>query len=210
MRTIEQNLNLEDERLCLDFANTAEWHLSEVPIEHLNTYADLVHWERGKGLLDASAAHRLLEAAEAHPQAAEETLLRAVALREAIYAIFSAAADGRAADPSNLEIFNRELERLMPGTRLAREAGGYLVRWQGQPAALDGVLGDVLLSAVDLLTSDDLSRVGQCADDRGCGWLFIDRSKNHSRQWCAMNDCGNRAKARRHYQKIKQTPNLDE
>ncbi|HEV2391667.1 MAG TPA: CGNR zinc finger domain-containing protein [Verrucomicrobiae bacterium] len=31
-----------------------------------------------------------------------------------------------------------------------------------------------------------------------CGWLFVDSSKNHSRRWCDMRDCGNRAKARRH------------
>ena len=54
-------------------------------------------------------------------------------------------------------------------------------------------------SAVDLLTSEDIDRVGQCGDDRGCGWLFFDTNRNHSRRWCRMEDCGNRAKAHRHY-----------
>jgi predicted RNA-binding Zn ribbon-like protein len=27
-----------------------------------------------------------------------------------------------------------------------------------------------------------------------CGWVFIDRSRNLSRRWCDMGDCGNRAK----------------
>jgi predicted RNA-binding Zn ribbon-like protein len=40
----------------------------------------------------------------------------------------------------------------------------------------------------------------------GCGWLFVDESRNGSRRWCSMKDCGNRAKARRHYRKVK---NLD-
>ena len=30
--------------LCLDFANTAEWHASEHPEENLKDYADLVAW----------------------------------------------------------------------------------------------------------------------------------------------------------------------
>jgi predicted RNA-binding Zn ribbon-like protein len=64
------------------------------------------------------------------------------------------------------------------------------------------MLWPVARSAADLLTSaEELARVGQCADDRGCGWLFFDTSRNHSRRWCAMKDCGNRAKARRHYRR---------
>ena len=43
-------------------------------------------------------------------------------------------------------------------------------------------------------------RVRQCGDD-DCGWLFLDRSKNGSRRWCSSADCGNRARARRHYQR---------
>jgi predicted RNA-binding Zn ribbon-like protein len=42
--------------------------------------------------------------------------------------------------------------------------------------------------------------VGVCPGE-GCGWLFFDASKNRSRRWCAMEDCGNRAKARRHYRR---------
>src|SRR5438876_1203177 len=58
---------------------------------------------------------------------------------------------------------------------------------------------------VGLLTQPDLlSRVGECADDRGCGYLFLDMTKNRSRRWCDMKDCGNRAKARRHYEKQKE------
>jgi len=35
-----------------------------------------------------------------------------------------------------------------------------------------------------------------CAAD-DCAWVFLDTSKNHSRRWCDMKACGNRAKARR-------------
>jgi predicted RNA-binding Zn ribbon-like protein len=56
----------------------------------------------------------------------------------------------------------------------------------------------------DLLTSGDLDRVGQCADDR-CGWLFLDVSRNGSRRWCSMEACGNRAKARRHYRRSQES-----
>ena len=43
----------------------------------------------------------------------------------------------------------------------------------------------------------------RAADDRSefCFWLFLDTTRNRSRQWCSMTSCGNREKARRHYQR---------
>jgi predicted RNA-binding Zn ribbon-like protein len=42
--------------------------------------------------------------------------------------------------------------------------------------------------------------VGQCP---GCGCLFLIHSRNHSRRWCTLEVCGNRAKARRHDERTK-------
>jgi predicted RNA-binding Zn ribbon-like protein len=36
-------------------------------------------------------------------------------------------------------------------------------------------------------------RVKACRGD-DCRWVFVDGSRNSSRRWCAMADCGNRAK----------------
>ena len=58
----------------------------------------------------------------------------------------------------------------------------------------------VALSALRLLERDNFRRVRICGH---CGWLFLDLSKNHSRRWCSMEDCGNRAKAKRHYRRVK-------
>jgi predicted RNA-binding Zn ribbon-like protein len=65
------------------------------------------------------------------------------------------------------------------------------------------ILWTVARSAAELLTSDHLGAVRVCAGS-GCGWLFLDLSRNRSRRWCAMSDCGNREKARRHYQRVRQ------
>ena len=53
-------------------------------------------------------------------------------------------------------------------------------------------------SALKLIASPDTERLKICPN---CEWLFIDRSKNRSRTWCDMAVCGNRAKARLHYQR---------
>ena len=64
------------------------------------------------------------------------------------------------------------------------------------------MLWRLAVDASDLLTSTDLDRVRECSGDT-CSWLFLDRSRNRSRRWCDMADCGNRAKARRHYSRLK-------
>ena len=53
-------------------------------------------------------------------------------------------------------------------------------------------------AAVDLVRTLEVDHLKTCPlEDGGCGWLFLDRSRNSSRRWCSMDDCGAKAKARR-------------
>jgi predicted RNA-binding Zn ribbon-like protein len=65
---------------------------------------------------------------------------------------------------------------------------------------LEWILNPIIHSAADLMISQELRKVKKCSDPV-CGWLFLDISRNQSRRWCDMQDCGNRAKASRFYQK---------
>ncbi len=78
----------------------------------------------------------------------------------------------------------------------------YAWEWTTLTDHLDGPLRPIALAPAQLLTSDWVDRVKQCEDDRGCGFLFIDTSKNRSRRWCSMDGCGNRAKVQRHRNRI--------
>ncbi|MCF6525024.1 CGNR zinc finger domain-containing protein [Streptomyces sp. JJ36] len=49
----------------------------------------------------------------------------------------------------------------------------------------------------ELALTGQAQRLKRCAN-QGCGEVFWDTSRNHSRRWCSMQVCGNRAKARRH------------
>ena len=40
----------------------------------------------------------------------------------------------------------------------------------------------------------------------GKHFQFIDNTRNHSRRWCSMESCGNRAKAGRHYARQRLAP----
>jgi predicted RNA-binding Zn ribbon-like protein len=45
-------------------------------------------------------------------------------------------------------------------------------------------------------------RIRRCANDQ-CVLHFYDASRGGKRQWCSMAACGNRAKARRHYERTR-------
>jgi predicted RNA-binding Zn ribbon-like protein len=193
-------LKLLGRRSSLDFANTADWHASDHPVELLTSYSDLVAWSQRMGILTEHQAQHLLEEAAHRPVDATVVLERAIALREAIYRIFSAISHGHSPQAADLATFNAELSGALAQSRIVSTAEGFAWDWAGAEDALDQMLWPVLHDAAGLLTSEELDRVGQCADDR-CGWLFLDTSRNRSRRWCSMEDCGNRAKARRYYER---------
>ena len=188
--------------LVLDFANTTEFHASDHPDEHLNSYADLLSWAEGAGLLTHSEGMALLVRSNKEPEASLNVLGKALEFREMIYRIFSAIASKERPSQADLSVFNEELAKSLKNTCITTDEQGYSWGWQNMEASLGSMLWPIAREAANLLTSQDITRIGECADDRGCGYLFIDTSRNHSRRWCSMEDCGNRAKAQRHYQKI--------
>jgi len=187
--------------LCLDFANTAEWHASDHPQEQLTSFAELLAWARRRGMFNEKAQRSLSQEALRRPQEGARVLRRAIELREALYQVFSCVAKGQPAPRAALERVNDGLAESLSHSRLQPSRNGFTWSWPEEAASLERVLWPVMHSAAELLTSDRLTRVGECQDDRGCGWLFIDTSRNHTRRWCAMGGCGNRAKARRHHQR---------
>ena len=188
--------------VCLDFANTAEWHASSAPIEKLNSYTDLVNWAIGVGLLSDEAAGGLLREANENPAEAAKIHKKGILLREAIYDIFSNIAAGKLPEGNDISILNAALAEAFDHLKITSNEAGINWKWTNHEGALDQMLWPAAYSAAGLLTSKALTRVGRCADERGCGWLFIDTSKNHSRQWCGEG-CANRAKAKRHYARHK-------
>jgi predicted RNA-binding Zn ribbon-like protein len=196
-----------DGPLCLAFANTVDWHASDHPEELLADYNALVGWARGAGLVTDEQALVLETEAARHPDRADAIWHRAVEVREAIYRLLVARVHGHPAAAIDLALFNEELARALANAQLVAAGDGYDWGWAGDEAAGDGAALDqplwpVLRSAAELLAAPHLlARVGQCADDRGCGWLFLDMSRNRSRRWCDIRDCGNRAKQRRYYQR---------
>jgi CGNR zinc finger/Putative stress-induced transcription regulator len=57
----------------------------------------------------------------------------------------------------------------------------------------------------DSVARDNPGRLRPCANDE-CRLFLIDHSKAGTARWCSMAVCGNRMKARRHYQKARNAP----
>jgi predicted RNA-binding Zn ribbon-like protein len=190
-------------RLCLDFTNTIDDRYRENQEELFVVYPDLVVWSQQMGVVTDEEAHHLLAEAHRRPEEAESVRQRAVTWREALFRLFEASVDEAAPQEEDLQQFNAALAEAMGHARVVSGDNHYSWGWAEKTTSLDWILWPVLRSAADVLTSEEIHLVRQCASVN-CSWLFLDTSKNHSRRWCNMQNCGNRAKVNRHYERKKQ------
>jgi predicted RNA-binding Zn ribbon-like protein len=164
--------------LLVAFVNTRD---VEEGTDAIATPAELAVW----------AAERLDEPDAAGPDAAGHE--RLLALRESLRALLRANNGGEAGEGELLalrEAASRARYRSSLGGegRLALDPEG-----EGSEA-----LAARLLLAVERLQAQGAwPRLKACpADD--CQWAFFDSTRNHSRTWCSMEECGNREKTRRY------------
>lgn len=187
--------------LALDFNNTADRRAGTVILEWINSYKDLLFWARECGILEMQHHTRLSEIALEYPVLAWETLQDAYHLRAVIYETGAALAAGQRPILDALLPFLREnatqRQLLWQDERIV---WGW--EWTFTPRDLRYPLWVIAQAYADLLTVD-ADKLRECAGE-DCGWLFLDTSRNRSRRWCDMGDCGNRAKAKRHYRRLTQ------
>jgi predicted RNA-binding Zn ribbon-like protein len=198
MTTEAATLRLIGGALCLDFVNTVEDYRGEPPHDHLSNYTELVAWSRHAAILTPRLAEQLTLVAARRREEAGRVHLRALALRATLHRLFTAQLVHHNPQAGDLAALNKILPQALSQGWIRSTENGYTWDWTAREDDLAQMLYPIARSAGDLLTSDNLGRVRECEDDT-CGWLFVDTSRNHSRRWCSMEDCGNRAKARRHY-----------
>jgi len=192
--------DLDGEQLSLDFANTVDWRNTPRQHEWLNEYADLLAWSVRVGLLDREAAELLAGKAAKQPAEARAVLGRARELRELLFRVFNTVIEGGTPELEDWRAFNHEVQAAMGTAVIAAREDGFAWSFDHEMQSLEFYRGPVLKAAADLLLAGELSRLKRCGTP-DCQWLFLDTSKNNSRRWCDMQSCGNRAKAKRYYQK---------
>jgi predicted RNA-binding Zn ribbon-like protein len=199
-------------RLCLDFVNTVGGRRADLSRrtfsvtvlgEKLDDYEDLVGWSRHAGAITESEAQRLIREGKRRKEEASKVLSRALRLRESLYRLFKKIIAGET-KTSDLEMLNDELSKARGSEKLALSEEGFIWERTDSRNELDLMLRSVALSAAEMLTAGDLSRLRECGGE-SCGWLFEDTSRNRSRQWCVMQTCGNLAKVRRFRSRMRRT-----
>ena len=154
------------------FVNTANF---EEGTDELGDAAGLSAWLRESGLADADLG--------------EPDRERIVAFREALRELLLAN-HGDAARPRRDRDARR---RRAPGGRLRRRRHGAA---PCPPTTAPTACSAALLGIVARSQAEGTWPCLKACPADACGWAFYDHSRNHSRTWCTMSVCGNRAKAR--------------
>jgi|tagenome__1003787_1003787.scaffolds.fasta_scaffold20989837_6 predicted RNA-binding Zn ribbon-like protein len=186
----------------LDFMNTVDDRFTAQPKELLPSYSDLVRFAEEAGVMSPAQAEHLIAASLRKKEEAENTLKNAIRMREAMFAVFWAIVEKEPVPQTALHALNKYVQEAAQHVRLL--PGRSRFRWEFEPSRdkFDAPLWPIARSAAELLASDQLQFVRACAS-KTCDWLFLDESKNHRRRWCDMTKCGNRAKVRRFYSRMK-------
>ena len=186
--------------LSLDFVNTLI-AANGKPLDLLADSADLAGWAVAARLLGQEQAEKFLDNRRGNPQAEAEFDL-AIEFREILREMISAITNGLAVKPKIINAINEMLKSKNGTVEIGRTADGFEKRFH---AAFDNpreLLAPVAESAADLLCYASPALIKKC-EAADCVLYFYDATKNHSRRWCSMAACGNRAKAAAFYQRKK-------
>lgn len=183
--------------LALDLANTIDFRGTAKAVDHIASLEGVLAWSVKAGVIDLDAAELFgLEASK--NQSVTDRLVTDIShLRDAIFHVGSAVADGTEPPEEHLKILHNCAHAALGAARLHPGAGRKAtINFEGGDCYA-AIIGPVAWAALQLFTSDRIDRLKQCPPD-DCRWLFLDQTKNKSRRWCEMATCGNRAKARKH------------
>ena len=198
---------------ALDFLNSIAT-LWENEIEWIDDGRDLLAWLELADLVPPSVLRQVRK--EAVPEVLDAIAARARELRE----WFRAFVANHAGQPlqstalADLGPINRLLERddsyrLIEASNSPQQdsdTNSPALRWRQHRRwlLLDALLLPLAESMGDLVCSTDFERVKKCGAPT-CTLWFRDVSQNHTRRWCTMSVCGNRAKASAHRAKKRLT-----
>ena len=191
--------------LALDFVNTVDWRADPTRRRDLLVaFEDLLAWAKASKLLGTAELRAMSAAARRDEAAATRSLGRARRLREVLARVLAAAGRNTRPPDRDVRLLNAFLVAALRHRRLEIRGTTFFWSWtDGERDPFDSLIWPIVLAAAELLASDSRTQIRECAGE-GCGWLFLDTSRNRRRRWCTMESCGNRAKARRFYQRSRE------
>jgi predicted RNA-binding Zn ribbon-like protein len=184
--------------LCVDFVNT-RIRENGAPRELLESFGDLIAWAARANLSNLSQAKALLQDWSGRPKAAQ-VLKLALNFRETLREMVLDAERGAAIKPVVVEAINMIMKAENGYAEVVRTEDGFEKRFHADFSDPGQLLAPIAEAAADLLCYGNLAYIKKC-EGADCVLRFYDTTKNHSRRWCSMAACGNRAKVAAFYQR---------
>ncbi|OFY73350.1 MAG: hypothetical protein A2V46_03290 [Bacteroidetes bacterium RBG_19FT_COMBO_42_7] len=200
IRTIE-TLELDGGILCLDFVNSVRNRFENPFCEFIITPDDWLLWSRRTQICDLSTEQQIDKHISENRGKAIRELKIIIRVREALYRIFRKTAQKEQPLIKDIRFLNKKLSFSFRFLNIEiNDSLETISTWNYKEPDLIYLLLPVLKSAYELLTSGLKVHIKECP---GCGWLYLDKSRNSSRRWCNMKTCGNTEKTKKYYYKHK-------
>jgi len=188
---------------ALDLVNTVAWRRDAArTVDRLVDGPALVRWARWAGVLDDDQAAAFTRELAEDGRSGDRVTEQVREGRERLHRVVQPIATGAEPAPADVDVLRTWLLEALGRSRLATVMP---LEWATGLGSLRDLPDALALHAWHLLDQEDPRRLRQC-QDRECGWLFLDRTRNASRIWCSSADCGNRTRARRHYERRARRP----
>ncbi|MEK6764383.1 MAG: ABATE domain-containing protein [Nitrospirota bacterium] len=189
---------------CLDFINT-QMIVRGNPTDLLGGCEDLVAWLVQAHMVDKVQAAVVMTQWGHEDQ--EQLFEQGITFRRTLRDMAARIVSRKSIPEPAIVSINKILSRCPGYPQLVREKEGYTRQFQSQAAQKDGLLAPLAEAASDLLCSGKWSLVKKCGNP-ACILYFYDTTKNHTRNWCSMQLCGNRKKVAAHYQRKRHIPTV--
>ncbi|NJP05179.1 MAG: hypothetical protein HC837_05900 [Chloroflexaceae bacterium] len=183
---------------CLDFVNT-EMMVQEQRTDLLTNPERLLEWLETTSLVTAETANWVRQGWLDDGSGAL-VLEQARTLRQMLRTMFDQIIDGTTVDPAIITAINAYLAVQALQLNLVQHAHDFDAEWVLMPREPQHILASIAAITVDLLTAGEQRRIKRC-ENPSCIRYFYDTTRNHSRRWCSMEQCGNRMKVAAYYRR---------
>lgn len=180
--------------ISLDFINTVSWPGTTKEHDWLDQPENIIAWALEAGIIDEQVQDNLDRYLR---DCLKEEVNHVHDIRKKLRRVLKPFAYDKQPRVSAIEALNNLLHQASRYRCI--DPNGYQWMWK-PPKTLTEIINPVIWNTAHVLTNLDHARIGHCPS---CHWLFYDTTRNRSRKWCDMEDCGSRHKALRYYHRTK-------
>lgn len=186
--------------LSLDFINTKIAQNGQ-PKDLIENFTDLAAWTVAMDLLEKASAEKLIIQWNDSSEVAE-AFLQAIEFRGVLHEMYGNLTNGKKVGKQAIAAINRHIQNQNGAIEIKQTENGFEKLFRTDFRVPSQLLAPVAESAADLLCYGNPAHIRKC-ENPDCVLYFYDETKNHTRRWCSMSMCGNRAKAAAFYQREK-------